>query len=104
MRARSFLLLCAALTRMRAPQPPTTCACAVFCSAACHAPQAVTRGDFVHHTSFLWDLDPAHMKLLLQPEKQPGTLCHTLGPNDDIWCHPLLYWRSSFLVNLLGCF
>lgn len=33
--------------------------------------QAITRGDFCHHTSFLWDWDPAHMALLKQPLKQP---------------------------------
>eukprot|EP00614_Pseudopedinella_elastica_P028147 CAMPEP_0172629240 /NCGR_PEP_ID=MMETSP1068-20121228/166402_1 /TAXON_ID=35684 /ORGANISM="Pseudopedinella elastica, Strain CCMP716" /LENGTH=223 /DNA_ID=CAMNT_0013439699 /DNA_START=45 /DNA_END=716 /DNA_ORIENTATION=- len=33
--------------------------------------QAVTRRDWVHHTSFLWDFDPTHMELLTQPAKQP---------------------------------
>jgi len=33
--------------------------------------QAITRGDWVHHTSFLWDWRPEHMALLSQPRKQP---------------------------------
>lgn len=33
--------------------------------------QAITRGRFVHHTSFLWDLDPRLMALLRNPAKQP---------------------------------
>jgi len=33
--------------------------------------QAITRGDWVHHTSFLWDWRPEHMALLSHPRKQP---------------------------------
>lgn len=43
--------------------------------------QAITRGDFVHHTSFLWDWDPAHMALLTVPQKQPEYRRHR--PHSD---------------------
>lgn len=33
--------------------------------------QAISKGRFVHHTSFLWDYDPANMSLLQNPKKQP---------------------------------
>jgi lipoate-protein ligase A len=33
--------------------------------------QAISRQRFVHHTSFLWDYDPARMALLKNPKKQP---------------------------------
>ena len=33
--------------------------------------QAITRGDFVHHTSFLWDWEASDMELLSHPSKQP---------------------------------
>jgi len=33
--------------------------------------QAITGGRALHHTSFLWDWKPEHMKLLLSPKRQP---------------------------------
>jgi lipoate-protein ligase A len=33
--------------------------------------QSITRGRFVHHTSFLWDFDADNMKYLLMPSKRP---------------------------------
>jgi hypothetical protein len=33
--------------------------------------QAITGGRALHHTSFLWDWKPEHMRLLLPPQKQP---------------------------------
>lgn len=33
--------------------------------------QSITRGRFVHHTSFLWDFDAENMKYLLMPSKRP---------------------------------
>ena len=33
--------------------------------------QTISRGRWVHHTSFLWDFAPAHMALLRLPEKRP---------------------------------
>lgn len=34
--------------------------------------QTISRGRWVHHTSFLWDFSPAHMALLRLPEKRPA--------------------------------
>jgi len=33
--------------------------------------QAITRGRWLHHTSFLWDFDPARMALLAHPPRAP---------------------------------
>lgn len=33
--------------------------------------QAITRGRWLHHTSFLWDFDPGNMALLKHPPKAP---------------------------------
>eukprot|EP00903_Cladosiphon_okamuranus_P015962 g14744.t1 len=33
--------------------------------------QAITKGRWLHHTSFLWDFDPANMLYLQMPEKRP---------------------------------
>jgi lipoate-protein ligase A len=33
--------------------------------------QAITGRHWLHHTSFLWDYNPAHMALLQQPKKAP---------------------------------
>lgn len=33
--------------------------------------QAITKGRFVHHTSFLWDFSPDRMALLKHPAKAP---------------------------------
>jgi lipoate-protein ligase A len=33
--------------------------------------QAITNKRWLHHTSFLWDFDPANMAALLNPAKQP---------------------------------
>lgn len=54
--------------------------------------QAVSRGRFVHHTSFLWDFDPDNMRSLLLPSKRPDYrgdrshgdfLCTLRGRFDD---------------------
>lgn len=34
--------------------------------------QYIKKDRFVHHTSFLWDYDPAYMELLLHPPKEPS--------------------------------
>jgi lipoate-protein ligase A len=34
--------------------------------------QTISRGRWVHHTSFLWDFQPARMELLRLPEKRPA--------------------------------
>ena len=34
--------------------------------------QSISRGRWVHHTSFLWDYDPTHMTYLQLPEKRPA--------------------------------
>ncbi|CAM9162391.1 unnamed protein product [Ectocarpus sp. 12 AP-2014] len=33
--------------------------------------QAITKGRWLHHTSFLWDFDPTNMLYLQMPEKRP---------------------------------
>jgi lipoate-protein ligase A len=33
--------------------------------------QAITNKRWLHHTSFLWDFEPANMAALLNPAKQP---------------------------------
>ena len=33
--------------------------------------QCITKDRWLHHTSFLWDYDPARMALLRQPPKAP---------------------------------
>eukprot|EP00904_Undaria_pinnatifida_P009304 jgi/Undpi1/5503/HiC_scaffold_2.g00782.m1 len=33
--------------------------------------QAITKGRWLHHTSFLWSFDPANMLYLQMPEKRP---------------------------------
>lgn len=48
--------------------------------------QAITKGRWLHHTSFLWDFDPTNMLYLQMPEKRVrgrrGTLTdlHTSVP------------------------
>jgi hypothetical protein len=34
--------------------------------------QAITRGRWLHHTTFLWDFDDAHMALLRHPGRAPA--------------------------------
>ncbi len=34
--------------------------------------QYLTKGRWLHHTSFLWDYDPANMRYLLMPQKRPA--------------------------------
>lgn len=34
--------------------------------------QYLTKGRWLHHTSFLWDYDPANMRYLLMPHKRPA--------------------------------
>ena len=34
--------------------------------------QAITRGRWLHHTTFLWDFDDAHMALLRHPDRAPA--------------------------------
>jgi hypothetical protein len=36
------------------------------------AEQAITRGRWLHHTTFLWDFDDAHMALLRHPGRAPA--------------------------------
>ncbi|CAM9991783.1 unnamed protein product [Pylaiella littoralis] len=50
--------------------------------------QAITKGRWLHHTSFLWDFDPTNMLYLQMPEKRPqyrGDRDHTafLTPLQD---------------------
>jgi len=62
--------------------------------------QSITRGRFVHHTSFLWDFDAENMKYLLMPSKRPeyrGDRSH-----DDFLTRLCLHIpsRESFLERL----
>jgi lipoate-protein ligase A len=34
--------------------------------------QSIIKGRWVHHTSFLWDFQPAHMALLQHPPRMPA--------------------------------
>lgn len=41
--------------------------------------QAITKGRWLHHTSFLWDFDPANMLYLQMPDKRVRALVSLRG-------------------------
>lgn len=65
--------------------------------------QAISRNRFVHHTSLLWDFDPARMALLRQPAKAPE---YRRGRAHHRFLAPLrgiVPGRAELLEQLVGC-
>jgi hypothetical protein len=57
-------------------------ACQFTCRSTRHIiSQAITRGRWLHHTTFLWDFDDAHMALLKHPERAPAY--REVGPHSS---------------------
>lgn len=76
--------------------------------------QTITKNRFVHHTSFLWQFDPANMKLLQLPKKRPTyrndrdhcdflTSLQSIGvPSTDSFCDGLVQrLHEIYDVNMM---
>ena len=55
--------------------------------------QYIRKGRWLHHTTFLWDYDPANMNYLLHPKKTPTYRNHR--PHTDFICRLADYFPSK---------
>jgi len=63
--------------------------------------QYIQKGRWLHHTSFLWDYDPAKMNYLLLPERRPKY--RESRPHADFLCTLRPYYpQKESLINALS--
>lgn len=65
--------------------------------------QAISRGRWLHHTSFLWDYSPERMNLLLNPQKAPEYRFGREHKDFLVRLRDVVPSRDKLIEELCGC-